>query len=129
MFRMLLIKQNHYKLGPTSMKVGRQHKRVALCPIHNSNGLWLSGISDKVEPIRKVTVQVIVISVVTSLDATDISCTKDNVFITMPSSCTYNDAPTQAEKNKINVVLFFYFSLSIICTALWPTKVDFKSVL
>lgn len=82
------------------MKVGRQHKRVALCPVHNSNGLWLSGICDKVEPVRKVTVQVIVVTVVTSLDAIVISCTKDNVFITLPSSCSYNIAPTQAEKIK-----------------------------
>lgn len=116
------------------MKVGRQHKWVALCPVHNSNGLWLSGICDKVEPVRKVTVQVIVIRVVTSLDATDISCTKDNVFITLPSSCSYDDAPIQAEKNKIIIknkikCLVFYFSLSILCTAFWPIKVDFKSAL
>lgn len=57
------------------MKVGGQYKRVALGPVHNSKGLWLSGIRDKVKAVRKVTVQVIVVTVVTSLDATDISCT------------------------------------------------------
>lgn len=84
-FNMHQIKQNHYRLGPTSMKVGRQHKRVAQGPVHNSKGLWLPGIRDKVEPVRKVTVQVIVVRVVTALDATVVSCTIESIFITLHS--------------------------------------------
>lgn len=57
------------------MKVGRQHKRVALYPVHDCNGLWLSGIRDEVKAVRKVSVQVEIVTVVTALDATDISCT------------------------------------------------------
>lgn len=81
------------------MKVGRQHKRVAHGPVHNSKGLWLSGILDKVESVRKVSVQVIVVSVVTSLDTTGISCTKDSVFLTLDSH-SYNLAPTQTDRKK-----------------------------
>lgn len=57
------------------MKVGRQHKWVALRPVHDRNGLWLSGIRGEVKAVRKVSVKVKIITVVPTLDATDISCT------------------------------------------------------
>ncbi len=80
------------------MKVGRQHKRVAFGPVHNSKGLWLSGIRDEVEPVKKVTVQVIVVTIVTSQNTIDVSCTKDSVFLTLYSH-NYNVAPTQTNRN------------------------------
>lgn len=58
----------------TSMQVGRQHKGIALQPVHHSYGLWLSGIGDVDKLVWKVAVQVKIVAVVAPFVTRDITC-------------------------------------------------------